>query len=313
MQIRFSIIFIHRNNLHNIQNAVDSVISSMKANDEIIIVDNNSSDDSMIKLKKPKGVKIISNQCNSGFGYAANQGMSIARGKYYLICNNDIKLFENTLDLFEKYLEKDNSSGLIGPQMISPNGDYMNSYGYRNPSFFSQLDLIGRPIKNKAVKNFSQVGILRGACLAVNRGMVNDLGAYDEDFFFYHEETEWCVRINRSKKWKVMFAPEIKITHIGGASTEKVFIKSRIEFFRSRLLFWKKIFPKYQVIFLYIFNFTKLLFDFSFYLLLTIFTLGLLKKFKRKMLDRIAVIGWLILGQPESWGLPNKCNKVSSS
>jgi len=86
-----------------------------------------------------------------------------------------------------------------------------------------------------------------------------------------------------------MFAPHIKIHHVGGASTSNVYASSRIEFFRSRLLFWKKVYPPYQVALLYLWNIPKLL------------------------IDRAAVISWLLLGQPESWGLPNKCPKQSKS
>jgi len=136
--------------------------------------------------------------------------------------------------------------------------------------------------------------------------MVNDIGMYDEDFYFYHEETEWCHRINNSK-WKVMFAPEIKISHVGGGSTSDVFASSRIEFFRSRLIFWEKIFPKYQVLILYIWNIPKLILDLAFYLSVTIITLNLNIRLRKKLIDRVVVISWLLLGKPNSWGLPNKC------
>jgi len=131
---------------------------------------------------------------------------------------------------------------------------------------------------------------------------------YDEEFYFYHEETEWCIRVNKSKKWKVMFAPEIQISHVGGASTSSFFPESRIEFFRSRLIFWSKVFPKYKVLILYIWNIPKILVDLFFYLLLIIFTLGLVDKYRKKFYDRSLQTAWLLFGKPKSWGLPNKCN-----
>jgi len=310
-EVRFSIIIIHRNNFERLQNILNNIFKYKQVNDEIIVIDNHSSDDSIKKLEKSyfsKEIKIIKNICNAGYGFACNQGMHAARGKFFLLCNNDIELKSDTLEKFEIFFKLDPYAGLIGPQMFSPVGQKMNSYSTRTPGIFSQLDLIGRPYQSKKINKFDRASILRGACLAVNRKMTDELGMYDEEFYFYHEETEWCIRINRSMKWKVMFAPEIQISHIGGASTSSLFPQSRIEFFRSRLIFWSKIFPRHKVLILYLWNMPKIFLDFLFYLLLTTITLGIVRKFKNKLIDRSMQIAWLMAGKPDSWGLPNKCN-----
>ena len=306
MKIRFSIIIIHRNNRDILQKAINSICSFIK-NDELIIVDNNSDDNSIEKIETPLSFKVIKNKCNAGYGFACNQGMKIANGDYFLLCNNDIELKKDTLDLFESMLIQNPKAGIIGPQMFTPNKKKLNSYSTIVPTFLNQLDLIGRPLRNKEIKKISQVSTLRGACLAVNKEMTRDVGMYDESFYFYHEETEWCLRINKTKKWEVMFAPEIEISHIGGSSTNKVFAGSRIEFFRSRILLWKKIFSREAYLFLLCFNALKLFLDFLFYLIMFLLTLGISRVYKRKLIDRVVVISWLAVGRPNSWGLPNKC------
>lgn len=311
MSKRFTIAIIHRNGIDRLKTVLNSVLLASSPIDEVIVVDNNSSDDSVALIQADSqyaAVRVIQHQCNAGYGYSCNQAMRSGSGQYFLLCNNDIELTKDCLDQFEKLFDTDAEAGLIGPQMYSPDGKKMRSYGTQTPSMLSQLDLIGRPIKNRVVNAFSQVSILRGACLAVRRDMVDALGMYDEDFYFYHEETEWCIRINRSNQWNVMFAPEIEISHVGGSSTSSVFAASRIEFFRSRLIFWKKVFPTYQVIILYLWNLPKLVLDLLFYLLMTLITLGFNQKLKKKLIDRTVVIAWLILGKPKHWGLPNKCN-----
>ena len=233
---RFTIAVIHRNGAERLQNVLGSILNSMSDKDEVIVVDNNSSDDSIRQIEKNdiyKQVKFIKNTCNAGYGHSCNQAMTQGSGRYFLLCNNDITLPVDCLDQFEAFFDSDPKSGLIGPQMYSPAGKKMRSYGTQKPSLLSQLDLIGRPIKNQNIRSFGAVSILRGACLAVRKEMIDEIGMYDEDFYFYHEETEWCIRINRSGKWKVMFAPEIEISHVGGGSTSSVFTASRIEFFRS--------------------------------------------------------------------------------
>jgi len=311
MDKRFTIAIIHRNGVNQLKTALDSALLASSDNDEIIVVDNNSDDNSIQTIEAGelyKKVNFIKNTCNAGYGYSCNQAMHQAQGKYFLLCNNDIELPGNCLDHFESLFESDPTAGLIGPQMYSPKGIKMRSYGTQNPSLMSQLDLIGRPIKNKVLVQFSPASILRGACLAVKREMTKDIGMYDEDFYFYHEETEWCVRINRSEKWRVMFAPEIQISHVGGGSTSSVFAASRIEFFRSRLIFWRKVFSTPQLTILYLWNIPKLLVDWAFYLMATMLTIGLNQRLKKKLVDRSIVIAWLLLGKPHHWGLPNKCN-----
>jgi len=308
--IRFSIVIIHRNNFDRLSKVLETVIKYKQVNDEIIVIDNFSSDDSIKKLEKTYSlnqIKVIKNNCNAGYSLACNQGMHAARGEFFLLCNNDIELKFDTLEKFETFLRLDPYAGLIGPQILSPSGKRMNSYSTQTQGLFSQIDLIGRPYRSKKINKFDQVSTLRGACLAVNRKMTNELGMYDEEFYFYHEETEWCIRINKSMKWKVMFAPEIQISHIGGASTSSLLPESRIEFFRSRLILWPKVFPRYKVIILYLWNIPKIILDLLFYLLLTIITLGMNRKYKNKFVDRLMQITWLISGKPKSWGLPNKC------
>jgi len=305
---RFSIVVIHRNGYEILSKCISSLISAMSSDDEIILIDNNSEDNSISMLKSTelyKEIKLIENKHNMGYGQSCNLGMRLGKGKYFLLCNNDINIDRSGLDKFQELMSNKNV-GLIGPQMYSPSGELMNSYGTIPVDLLSQLDLIGRPRRNKKINSFSQVEILRGACLAVNRKMVEEIGAYDEDFYFYHEETEWCIRINKSEKWRVMFAPEVSINHIGGASSNNVFMESRIEFFRSRMKFWKKVFPFYKRIIIYLVNFPKLFLDLMFYSVMFLITLGTNSKYKRKTIDRTVVILWLILGMPKKWGLPNK-------
>ena len=280
----------------------------MSSDDEIILIDNNSEDNSISMLKSTemyKKIKLIENKHNMGYGQSCNLGMRLGKGKYFLLCNNDINIDRSSLDKFQALMSHKNV-GLIGPQMYSPIGNLMNSYGTIPIDLLSQLDLIGRLRRNKKINSFSQVEILRGACLAVNRKMVEEIGAYDENFYFYHEETEWCIRINKSEKWRVMFAPEVSINHIGGASSNNVFMESRIEFFRSRMKFWEKVFPFNKRIIIYLVNFPKLFLDLMFYSVMFLITLGTNSKYKRKTIDRTVVILWLILGMPKKWGLPNK-------
>jgi GT2 family glycosyltransferase len=231
--------------------------------------------------------------------------MNAGSGKYFLLCNNDIELPENCLDDFEKIFITSPKSGIIGGQLLDSNKNKTGSYSWA-PTFLSELDSIGRLKSPERYQTIHEVGTLRGACLAVRRMAVESSGMMDDDFFFYFEETEWCMRIAKNG-WKVLTAPHIEIMHIGGDSTKSVYYGSRIEFFRSRLLFWQKTMPLYLVVVLYLWNIPKLIIDGCFYLMITILTLGLNTRMRNKLVDRVVVLAWLLLWKPKKWGLPGKC------
>ncbi len=306
MEKRFTIAIIHRNGFDRLKAALDSVINASSTTDEIIIVDNASTDDSISAiLKIYPDITTICNSCNTGYGHAANQAIDKGLGKYFLICNNDITIPKDALDQFEDVFTSDPKIGMVSGQQTNLNGDIVRTSS-KAPSLFSEFDGIGRIDHSKDPKDTTEVGILRGACLAVRKLAVNEVGPYDEDFFFYFEDTEWCIRMAQFN-WKVLITPYIKIPHIGGSSSNEFYSESRIEFYRSRMLFWKKIYPKYLVILLYTWNIPKLILDGIFYSLVTALTLGLNKRLKNKLLDRVFVLTWLLVGQPKKWGLPGKC------
>ncbi len=306
MEKRFTIAIIHRNGFDRLRSALDSIISATSSMDEIIIVDNASTDNSISTISKAyKDLVIIHNSCNTGYGHAANQAMNKGFGKYFLICNNDITIPKDSLNQFENIFTNDSKVGMISGQQTNLNGDNVRTSS-KAPSLLSEFDGIGRIDHSKDPEKTSEVGILRGACLAVRKSTIDKVGAYDDDFFFYFEDTEWCIRMARFN-WKVIIAPHIKIPHIGGSSSSEFYSQSRIEFYRSRILFWQKIYPRYLVILLYAWNIPKLILDGIFYSLATALTFGLNKRLKNKLLDRVFVLTWLLAGQPKKWGLPGKC------
>ena len=305
MSCRFSIIIIHRNGFNRLKSVIDSALKAFESCDEIIIVDNASTDNSISQISKIyPNIQIIKNKFNSGYGHAANQGINSGKGKYFLICNNDITLPLNIFKDLEELFLKESRAGIISGQQTNLEGEIIRTSS-KKPSLLSEFDGIGRIDHNKDPDKITDVGILRGACLGVKKEMIEEIGAYDEDFFFYFEDTEWCIRAHKNS-WKVILHPKIKIPHIGGSSSSELYSKSRIEFYRSRIIFWKKIFPKPIVVLLYLWNIPKLCLDLIFYSLITLITFGQNTRIRKKMIDRAVVLTWLLLGKPKKWGLPRK-------
>jgi len=305
MSCRFSTIIVHRNGFDRIKSALDSALKASDSCDEIIIVDNASTDNSISQISKIyPGIQIIKNKFNTGYGHAANQGIVSGKGEYFLICNNDIILPLNIFEDLEELFLKEPRAGIISGQQTNLEGVIIRTSS-KKPSLLSEFDGIGRIYHNKDPERIAEVGILRGACLGARKEMIEDIGGFDEDFFFYFEDTEWCIRAHKNG-WKVFLNPNIKIPHIGGSSSSEFFKESRIEFYRSRIIFWKKIFPKYIVVLLHLWNIPKLGLDLIFYSLITLITFGQNTRIKKKMIDRAMVLTWLFLGKPINWGLPRK-------
>lgn len=84
-----------------------------------------------------------------------------------------------------------------------------------------------------------EVECLVGSCMMVRRGVIEQVGLLDEDFFMYGEDMEWCYRIERAG-WQIFYYGEPQITHIGSQSTEQNRAEMDIEYLRSMALFFQK-------------------------------------------------------------------------
>jgi len=287
--------------------ALASLMRAVGRDDEIILVDNGSTDASMKQVRAAcPAVFIVENGCNNGFARACNQGLAAARGRYVLFLNNDAFLPPDALDRFAEDFSLYPKAALIGGQLVGEDGLPQRSAGVA-PTFLSELGLIRR--KPPDVSNSPrpvEVETLVGACMAFRRELADSAGRLDEDFFFYFEETEWCVRLRR-QGWKVMLDPRVRITHLKGVSTRAIRREAQVEMFRSRLLYYRKTMPPLLAIPLSIWRVLRLLVNTVSYLFMGALTLGLLGKVRTKLMVYLTQLAWLLIGCPASWGLPDKC------
>ena len=311
---RFSIVIPHRNGAVLLLGAVDALKASWDPTcDEAIVVDNASSDDSLVQLARwHPDVAVIRNACNNGFGRACNQGLRQARGEFALILNNDARLPAGALDTFVDFFRQQAGGGLLAGQLVGPDGRPQRSFGFF-PGLASETG-IGRKRKATlpAADTPFQVETLVGACMAARMAAVRDTGGFDEDFFFYFEETEWCLRLHR-QGWGVWLLPAVKVLHGKGESTRPLRLNAQLEMLRSRLLYYRKAFPFRMAAFLTVWRVFRLLLNALSASLAVVFTVGLAAGVRRKAVAYLSQLGWLLSGCPESWGLPDKCLRVTSA
>lgn len=307
-EVRFSIVIVHRNGTRMLLDALSALRQARGGGgDEVILVDNGSSDGSVAAVRAEfPDVRIVENGCNNGFARACNQGLRLARGRYVLILNNDAILPADALERFAEDFAAHPSAALIGGQLIGEDGRPQRSAGVA-PSFLSELGLVR--LRHPDVSEMNrpvEVQTLVGACMALRPAALAEAGPLDEDFFFYFEETEWCVRLRRHG-WKVLVDPRIRIRHLKGGSTRQVRREAQVEALRSRLLYYRKTMPWALALPLSLWRILRLSFNTAAHLALVLLTLGLVPPLRGKLAIYSTQLAWLALGCPERWGLPDKC------
>lgn len=305
--IRFSIAIIHRNGADRLMEVMDAAGSALDPQrDELLVVDNGSTDDSVARIQAQyPGIILIANGCNNGFARACNQAITRARGEFVLLLNNDAFLEPDALDRFEQDFLTHSRAAIIAGQLYGADGQPQRSSGLV-PTVWSEMGLVRRKAAPMAPAVVSEVETVVGACMAVRQEAIKQAGALDEDFFFYYEETEWCARLRRNG-WKVLLDTNIRVTHLKGESTRPLRREAQLEMFRSRLLFYEKVFSHTSAIWMTVWRVLRLALNAALNGCAVILTLGLLPKLRFKAGIYMTQLAWLIAGRPEEWGLPDKC------
>lgn len=196
---------------------------------EVIIVDNASSDDSVVQIKQQfPQVTLIESAENLGFGKANNLGFEYSSGDYIFLLNSDTLLINNAVALLWEFLEKHSEIAIAGGQLYEADGTTpTHSYCYLFPSLLMELDILlrgaithrieKRRLKYVTKNGFDEVAYITGADMMLRRSDIQELGFFDPSFFLYFEETELSYRFHRHGKLSVFF-PKAKIVHIAGAS-----------------------------------------------------------------------------------------------
>lgn len=306
-EVRFSIVIVHRNGEQMLLKVLAALMQAVSDADEVVVVDNGSTDASVQAVRAGfPSIRLIENGCNNGFARACNQGVAVSRGNYVLFMNNDAFLPGDALDRFEQDFETYPNAALIGGQLVGEAGQLQRSAGVA-PTFLSELGLFRQrqPLVVDAEQPV-EVETLVGACMAFRRVAAVSAGLLDEDFFFYFEETEWCMRLRRHG-WLVMLDPRVRVTHLKGASTRAVRRDAQIEMFRSRLLYYWKTMAWPLALFLTVWRVIRLLVNTASYCLMGCLSLGLIARVRARLMVYLSQVAWLLSGCPAHWGLPDKC------
>ena len=239
-----------------IQGCIDSITLHHPANDyEIIVVDDLSTDDSVAIVRQQyPNVRLFANEKNVGFGKTVNVGLAAALGEYLLVLNNDTWMHDGALDAMIAFLDTHPDVGIVGPKVLSGDGSLQQQCRRRIPTPMAALLYFTGVAKlfpkNPRVAGYlmtaadesqtTEVDSVSGACLTVRRAVVDQLHGFDEEYYLYGEDMDFCWR-TKLAGWKVVYHPAATITHFGGqGGTGKKRVYATIEWHRAMWIFYRK-------------------------------------------------------------------------
>lgn len=194
---------------------------------EILVVDNCSPEALDVP---PDGVscRVIRNERNAGYAAACNLGARQAAGSVLLFCNNDISYDSDVLGPLLGALRGAPRPGIAGPGLIHPDGRFQLSWG-EHPGLRSEWHERRRQRESRrgggstyderaiASRGARDVDWLTGACFMVSREAFEDAGGFDEEYFFYFEDADFCRRVG-DNGYSIRYHPELLVTHYGSSS-----------------------------------------------------------------------------------------------
>lgn len=234
--MQLSVIILNYNVRYFLELCVLSVECALKNMDsEIIVVDNNSSDESceMIKLRFPK-VKLIQNNENVGFPKGNNIGVAQAKGEYICILNPDTVVAEDTFEKVIAFAKSTVNLGIVGVKLIDGTGNFLpeSKRGIPTPWVaFTKITGLYKLFPKSIYFNkyyaqhvsedqTAEVEILVGAFMVLKKELYTEVGGFDEDCFMYSDDIDLSYMVLKKGK-KNYFFHDTVVIHYKGESTIK--------------------------------------------------------------------------------------------
>lgn len=221
---------------------------------EIVVVDNGSSDGSveLVRSRWPD-VRLLPLGRNTGYGAANNRATEATASELVLYLNSDTVVPPGAIDELVACLREHPEVAVVGPRLVDAAGQVELSFGAMltpwNEAWqrLTQLLLVRRvPILSALVaRRLTRIASpdwVSGACLLVRRADAEAVGLFDERFFLYVEDVDFCASI-RGLGRRILFTPSVEVIHHGGRSGRGAPGPTRAFYRRSQLAFYEKHHP----------------------------------------------------------------------
>ncbi len=304
-EISVSVIILNYNTKQIVLDCLESVFSTIEGLPfEVYVVDNASVDGSVSAIcRQYNQVNIIENKINQGFAKANNLALKIIRGKYALLLNSDTILTKNAVKILFDFMESKPQAGIACGQLLNRDGSKQNS----SAGFPNFLNLIinesvlnalfpGITGKRSNLKSPVRVDSCIGASILIRTKAIKEVNYFDESFFFFFEETDLAFRMMQVG-WPSYIVPDAHIYHLQGKSVGHS-IKSRILFYESRYIYFKKRFSRMYIM-VYPVVLIKLFVNIVSNSLICFLSLFMCDRYRKKLMVYLKLLLWHIKGCPK--------------
>ncbi|MCA1744383.1 MAG: glycosyltransferase [Bacteroidales bacterium] len=233
--VDLSVVIVTYNCWPFVRLCLHSLLWQEDARMEVIVVDNCSEDGTVNALKEAfPQVILLANKENVGFGTACNQGMKIARGRFFLMLNPDTFVPEDLSQRVVTFMDAHPECGAMGVRMTDGTGRFLPESKRGLPTLFrsfcrfSGLSTLFPTSKIAAGyywghlpdNQTAPIEILSGAFMVLTRVAIEKVGGFDEQFFMYGEDIDLSWRIHEAG-FVNYYQSDIGIVHFKGESTAK--------------------------------------------------------------------------------------------
>ena len=236
----------------------ETAVISRRADYEITVIDNNSRDGSVTMMESQfPGVTVIPRSSNDGYSAAINEGLASTGNRDILLLNSDVLITPAAVAAMARIWERLDFPGIIGPLHFEEDGFPQLTWG-SSPTAVSEKrrQRLDRALARRETWarqevlaeacRTREVDWVSGSCMFFARSTVEDIGPWDQNYFLYFEDIDWCLRA-KEKGYRVYHTSEAQITHAHGASTANEPDAVELEYRRSQCYFTKKHFGSWAL------------------------------------------------------------------
>lgn len=252
-----TVCIVNWNSGDDLTRCVQAVLARTRVPCELIVVDNGSTDGSLERFEQSgTPSRVIRAGRNLGFAGGVNRALGEVSTPYALLLNPDAFVHQGCLDALLRRAVQAPRAAAVGAGLRNPDGSLQPaSRNFPSPlSHFIEAFRLYRVLRYvpgighyylllSRQQRPQTVDWVVGACMLVRIDAVREIGGFDEGFFMYAEELDWCLRAHR-KGWEVWFEPAAVATHRLGGSSRQNELPLMVEQYRSMYRFYARYYPR---------------------------------------------------------------------
>jgi GT2 family glycosyltransferase/glycosyltransferase involved in cell wall biosynthesis len=258
------IVIVNFNSTDFLLKCLESVYEAIGEYPATVRIQDNASSDRVHRITEQFPAAILTrNERNIGFAAAVNQALQQSKSPYVILLNPDSYVLKDFFRDILRFMERNPQIGIAGPRILDRDGSVQGSaraFPTALTSLFGRASLFTRLFPNNPITSANlltrrcdgvnplEVDWVSGACMIVRKKAIDAVGVFDERFFMYWEDADWCRRM-RDGGWKVVYFPQASVVHYVGGSSNQLVFKSQIAFHKSAYLLFEKHNPSIPLFF----------------------------------------------------------------